>query len=251
MGVREEAVRLLRKGHSPTQIAKSRGVTLSTIMGYLRQKVGEGVVRWSDIALSFDEKTRHTIEGLIAELGTTNWYDIWKAAQAEGTPIDRDDVQAYLEARRPEFALGSMYEIIRDIEVTLHERIKRILVSAYAQGDWWREGVPENVRVKCQKRRETDPGEPADHPYSYTDLLDLKDILVSKQNWSSVFCPCLPAQVTSNKRELEKRLSELSPIRNSVMHPVRGQVPDDRDFLFAQELRDYLQLHSWPSVDDP
>jgi hypothetical protein len=52
MGVRGEALDLLRDGLLPREIAEYQGVTLATILGYLDQLVGRGDLRRSDILFS-------------------------------------------------------------------------------------------------------------------------------------------------------------------------------------------------------
>ncbi len=49
MGVREETLDMLRSGLSPKEIARQRGVSISTTLGYLDELVGRGELRRSDI----------------------------------------------------------------------------------------------------------------------------------------------------------------------------------------------------------
>lgn len=124
MARKHEAVEWLKKGYPPSKIAEQMGVTVSTVINYLYNQVGEGRIRRSDIVFSIGQNTRDTIEDIISETGSAYWFDIYRAAERSGKQIDRDDLQIYLELRDARVALGDMYEIIRHIEVTLHSSIK-------------------------------------------------------------------------------------------------------------------------------
>ena len=65
MGKREDAVRLLRSGMSPGAIRQIQEVTLSTILGYLDELVGRGLIRRSDILFSVPVHTRREVFRLI------------------------------------------------------------------------------------------------------------------------------------------------------------------------------------------
>lgn len=130
-----------------------------------------------------------------------------------------------------------MYEFIRDIEINLHKLVKSALTSEYGN-DWWRKGVPEQIRIHCDTSWETDYHEPASEPYSYTNFIDLGKIL--EKQWN-VFEKVLPKKLASNRRNTIQRLTKLNHIRNSVMHPVKGIKLTDKDFAFVREFRaDFL-----------
>ena len=118
----------------------------------------------------------------------------------------------------------------------LHNYIRAKLVEHYGKGEsgWWRQAVPEVVRVKCFERREKDADSPCP-PYSYTDLIDLARILDSQ--WS-VLKDAFPTCYSSNKKALLADLNKFNRVRNKVMHPVRGVVPTDEDFDFVRRLHE-------------
>lgn len=241
MARKHEAVEWLEKGYSPSEIADHMGVTVSTVMGYLYNQVGEGRIRRSDIVFSIDQDARDTIEEIITQANTTYWSDILRRIEQTGESVNQDDLRVYLKLRDARVALGDMYEIIRDIEVTLHGAIKNALVAEYGTVDWWRQGVPSNIRAECAASLERDPT-PAEEPYCYTNFIHLKEIL--DEQWK-LFSAVLPKTVASDKRKLLSSLTKLNTIRNNVMHPVRGVTPSDKDFAFVRELRDYLELERW------
>jgi len=238
MAKKHEAVQRLKRGYRPTKIAKEMGVTLSTVMNYLYCQVGEGRIRRSDIVFSIDQDTRDRIETLIQERGTTSSWELRRELEGAGVKVERGDLEVYLSLRDARVALGDMYEFIREIEVTLHRAVKKVLVSEYGALDWWRQGVPEQVRVECASSLERDP-EPAQDSYCYTNFIHLKCIL--DKQWR-VFSKVLPKDVCSDRKKLLSRLDKLNHIRNCVMHPVKGTNPTDRDFAFIREFRDYLRL---------
>jgi len=241
MARKHEAVEWLKKGYSPSKIAEQMGVTVSTVMGYLYNEVGEGKIRRSDILFSIDENIRDTIEHLISETGTTYWGDIYRAINRSDKQIDQDDSRIYLTLRDARLVFGDMYEIIRDIEISLYNAIKDILLLEYGPNDWWRKGIPENIRAECAAFRERDL-EPANEPYCYANFIHLKEIL--DKQWK-VFTKTLPKKLLSEKKKLLSGLTKLNQIRNSVMHPVRGTVLTNKDFAFVRKFRDYLELEQW------
>lgn len=214
MGVRDDTLRVLREGHSPGEIAKKMDVTLDTTLGYLDQWVGKGRLRRSDILLSVPASRRKN----------------------PSDPYDKIVVQLYGKA---DHWLGDVYEDVRFIEVKLHDLIRKSLQENFGDGEkgWWRKGIPESIRKKCQDRREEDQ-EPVTNPYCYTDLIDLWKIL--DESWS-ILQLALPREISSNKRQLKSDFERLNQIRKIVMHPVRGNVPSEEDFDFLRAFRRSLE----------
>lgn len=241
MGVREEALDLLRSGLSPKEIAKRQGVTLATILGYLDQLVGRGDVRRSDILFSVQKDVRQIILSIAGNKTTSDSWDIVHVQaklKEQEFDVDREDIDVVLKYGDARHALGDMYEDIRTIETYLHQLIRKGLEKEYGKEElgWWRRGVPETTRRNCQLRREEDP-EPVADPYCYTELLDLANIL--NKQWN-VLSKRLAKDVAQNKNTLLSKLGHLNTIRRNVMHPVRGAVPLEDDFEFVHELKQSL-----------
>ncbi len=217
MGRTEEAASLFREGRNPAEIAKTLGLSLNSVFGYLNRAVGEGYLRRSDIYFSFPPKLRAKYAAVLRQ---------------------------YADAR---VALGDMYEDIRRIETTLHGHIQKTLIGTYGEDEsgWWRQGVPQAVRVKCQERREKDLDEPCD-PYCYTDLLDLAQIVES--NWP-LFKDQFSDKYSTNRKALLDHLARLNRVRNKVMHPVRGLAPSEDDFDFVRQFERDLNLTEHRAVD--
>lgn len=233
MARRHEAVEWLRKGYSPSEIAHKMNVTVSTVMNYLYNQVGEGNIRRSDIVFSVDEEKRDAVETIILKYRTTYYYKIYRRIERIGMSIDKDDLIIYLKLRDARVAFGDMYEFIRDIEVNLHDLVKSTLISEYGEDQWWRKGVPKQIRVECAISLEED-NEPANEAYSYTTFIGLGRIL--EKQWN-IFREVLPKKLASNRRDTMQRLERLNHIRNSVMHPIKGIKLTDKDFAFVRRFR--------------
>ena len=236
MSKRDQACALLREGNSPTQIAGKLGLRTSDVMNFLWTRIGEGGLRRSDIAFSLKRNVRKAIEAVIAETGSQSAARICKELEKRGIHCNRFDVRMYLEYRRAPVVLGDMYELGRSIEVRLHRFIKRVFIAEFGVDDWWRGGVPDNIRAECAALREKDP-EPAPEPYNYTHLIALREILDRK--WS-ILSKHLPPETAQNKRDLMDRLVQLNRIRNNVMHPVRGGMLTEEEFEFVYNLEEDL-----------
>lgn len=236
MSKRDQACELLRQGNSPTQIAGKLHLRTSDVMNFLWTRIGEGQLRRSDIAFSLKRNVRKAIEAVVAETRSQSAGRICKELEKRGIHCNRFDVRMYLEYRRAPVVLGDMYELVRSIEVRLHRFIKRVFIAEFGADDWWRGGVPDNIRAECAALREKDP-EPAPEPYNYTHLIALREILDRK--WS-ILSKHLPPETAQNKRDLMDRLVQLNRIRNNVMHPVRGGMLTEEEFEFVYNLEEDL-----------
>lgn len=234
LGRKQLTLQLARAGRTPSEIADRLGAPFATVMAHLYGLVGEGALKRSDIVFSFDQDTRDAIERAIETQGTTDSRKLRKVLLKEDVPIRREDLAVYLTLRDARVALGDMYEMVRDTELALHDLIRGAFVREYGEDQWWREGVPANVRAECAALYEHDP-EPAPDAYGYTSLIHLREIL--EKRWD-VLAPALPPALRTNRKTLLSDLVTLNRIRNAVMHPVRRAAFDDREFLFV---RDFLR----------
>jgi hypothetical protein len=229
---RDQACSLLKQGNSPSEIARIMRIRTSDVLYDLWSKIGEGELRRSDIAFSLKRECRRAIEEAVAMKKTSSPAQIVRELEKRGIKCDRFDVRVYLDFRRAPVVLGDMYEIVRTIEVRLHRFLKAVFIHESGEEDWWRNGVPDNIRAECAALREKDP-DPAPEPYNYTHLIALREILDRK--WALV-SRYLPAEVAQNKKELLERLLQLNRIRNNVMHPVRGGQLTEEEFEFVYNL---------------
>ena len=230
IGRKQQALQLAREGLPPSAIADRMGVPFASVMAHLYGLVGEGALRRSDIVFSFDQDTRDAIEAAIEQAETTDMRVLRKALAKADVPIAREDLAVYLTLRDARVALGDMYEMVRDVELALHDRIRGAFIAAFGEERWWREGVPANVRAECAALYEHDP-DPAPEAFAYTTLIHLREIL--DKRWD-VVAPALPREMQSNRKKLMSDLVTLNRIRNAVMHPVRQAQFTDREFLFVR-----------------
>jgi hypothetical protein len=218
-------------------------------MRYLTLKIGEGELRRSDIAFSLPHDIRAAIEQAIEKTGSTRVSVIVRELSSSGVRADRSDIAIYIHYRRARVVLGDMYELVRTVEVRLHSFIKQAFVAEFGEEQWWRQGVPDNIRAECAALLEKDP-EPADEPYRYTHLINLREIL--EKRWP-VLSKYMPKSLLNQKKNVLERLLRLNRIRNAVMHPVRNSVISEDDFEFVRDFeKDLAQLrvHVPDSAED-
>ena len=231
IGRKQQTLQLAREGLPPSEIADRMNAPFAAVMSHLYGLVGEGALKRSDIVFSFNQEARDAIERAIEEYETTDSRVLRKALSKQDVKIRREDLAVYLTLRDARVALGDMYEMVRDVELALHERIRDAFVEKFSEEHWWREGVPANVRAECAALYEHDP-DPAPDAFSYTTLIHLREIL--DKRWD-VLARALPKAWQSDRKKLLSDLVTLNRIRNAVMHPVRRAAFTDREFLFVRE----------------
>jgi hypothetical protein len=134
------------------------------------------------------------------------------------------------------------YGLLERIEGIIHKTTVSVLVREFGEGEsgWWVQGVPENIRVECQARREADPDR--SDPESYLTLVNVKQII--EKNWS-LFVSRFNARVWGGEQR-RGRLSAfdtLNAIRNRVMHPLRRGVSIE-EFELLRDLANHLDSES-------
>ena len=234
LGRKQLTLQLARAGKPPSEIADRLGVPFATVMSRLYGLIGEGALRRSDIVFSFDQDTRDAIELAIEAQGTADSRKLRKALLKQDVAVRREDLAVYLTLGDARVALRDMYEIVRDVGLAVHYRIREAFVREYGEEHWWREGVPANVRAECAALYEQDP-EPAPDAFGYTSLIHLREIL--DKRWD-VLASAFPPPLQADRKKLMADLVTINRIRNAVMHPVRRAAFTDREFLFV---RDFLR----------
>ncbi len=248
MARKEQAADLLRQGLPPSQIAAQMGSTPAAVMQYLCLKIGEGDLRRSDIAFSLPHNVRVAIEEVLEQSPAATAGALTRTLQKKGIEANRIDISVYLHYRRARVVLGDMYELLRTVEVRLHSFVKQAFILEFGEEQWWRSGVPDNIRAECAALLEKDP-EPAEEPYNYTHLISLREIL--DKRWP-ILSKYMPKALLNQKKDVLERLLKLNRIRNSVMHPVRHAVLTEDEFEFVRDLESdlkELQVHA-PAEDE-
>jgi DNA-binding transcriptional regulator PaaX len=230
MGKPREAEDRLLDGNSPSRIAEQMGVTVDTVMGYLFRQLREGRIQRSDILFSIDRQARALVEDAIAATGSTKIWQIEKWIKKSGKQIPAGDVRVYLKLRLHRVEFGDLYESIRAIETFLHDFIRKVLRERYG-ADWWHE-LPLEVRQDCAKIKEAD-NVPGSEIYNYTTVINMKKIF--EKNWKEL-SEDLPKNLR-NRNEFLNKMEKLNHIRNAVMHPIKGIIPNDEDFAMVRKFQ--------------
>jgi len=249
MARKDEAMKLLREGVPPSEIAQRMHISTAAVMTSLCLKIGEGELRRSDIAFSLPRETRAAIEAAIEKTGSLNAAAITRQMKRDGVTANRLDVGVYVNYRRARVVLGDMYELVRTLELRLHSFIRDAFIAEYGEENWWRSGVPDTIRAECAALREKDP-EPAEDAFCYTHLINIREML--DKRWP-VLSKYMPKHLLNGKKELLERLLRLNRVRNTVMHPVRNAVLTEDEFEFVRDLEhDLADLRvGAESVHDP
>jgi hypothetical protein len=213
---------------------------------YLFVQVGEGNIRRSDIWFSINHNIREAIEEY--QRAQDN-----KLKEEEERALDKlldimyeqfDEYLLYDKLKSARVDHGDMYELISGVELLLHRAIKNVLIKNHGptELEWWRMGVPKDVRIECAKRYEEDDDDPAKEPFCYTNFIDLKKIF--EKQWS-LFEKILPKDIVKDKKSFFNKLVIVNKIRNRVMHPIKGHDFTSKDFEFVHEFHTTIFIDNW------
>jgi len=207
VAVRKKVHDLLREGRSPAEVAAALGLALSVVFTHCDALVVVGAIRRSDILLSIPKERRK----VTANLKTIIRYGL-------NDPL-----------------LGDLYEDLRTIEASLHERVVAALVKVYKSA-WWTSAVPERARNVAERRRENDR-QPSPRLEQYLSMSDVAGLV--ENHWSIVQGVFPPG---CTKTRVDAYLARLVSIRNWIMHPARGIAPKHGDLTLTREAGIYLGL---------
>lgn len=101
------------------------------------------------------------------------------------------------------------HSLIEWLETSIRDFIEKILEREYDK--WWKKGVPQDIREECAKRQEGcfDEEEKLSKLH-FANFYDYARIIEHNAKFFN--------QLLNNVREWVKRLNELEPIRNAIMH---------------------------------
>jgi hypothetical protein len=262
----QDAARIIRgitEGLSPSQIAFDLNLPFKSVVQEINAAVHDARLLRSQVQSTLDPELLDAVGKFAPTRGRHSPERIRGfIKQIDGLELSVEELKFYFIYCGKSFRAGETYELLCDIERTLHDQIKRILAEKIRASEdevdvhrwpeaketvWWRKGVPEDVRVACVERREKDAQLVPEHPYCYTDLISLKKIIFSKakgKGWR-LFEDRLPKAVAAHKNDFEGALDRLNSIRNRVMHPVRGSPPNEEDFKFVKQMHESLHPSRW------
>ncbi len=122
--------------------------------------------------------------------------------------------------------------LVFQINKLLREFTKAKLVELYGADEtkWWLQGVPENVRLKCAKNRESDK-----ERYElivYANFVDYRTIIINKKNWKH-FRPYFQSKEESSvsKEKVTEWLIKVGELRNIVAHVKRELAEEEVNFI--------------------
>ncbi len=238
MARKEEAEALIKRGLTPSEVARQMAISVASVVQYLRLRVGEGFLRLSEIYFYLPPEKRKAIETELKKHDSKTISGATGEVHYRPTP---DDLSFYKTLRTRSTFAGDLYEHVSETEIALHDLVSKALREMFGEEEsgYWRKGVPQPIRKKCQERREGDE-EPCDSPLQYTTLIELSQII--GDNWT-LFQPLLPKQYQSNKKVLSADFARLNWIRNAVMHPVKRRRWSESDFQFAAKLHEDFKQH--------
>jgi hypothetical protein len=224
----------LRSGLTPPEIATQQGVSLSSVLSYLDQAVGENKIARSEIYFSIPVDARTQVERACRE---REYQPLPGARHVSLEPVaelllgvDVDLVQVCLAYGPASRYYGELYELVRRYEIDLHNFVRHVLVNHQGEQErrWWYTGVSVNVRKGCAERAE-ELGRFGLDPWTCTYLLDLQAVI--KDQWS-LFDGYFRV---ASRNEVFTQIKTVNDVRNRVMHPVRDTPPTDEDFDTLEE----------------
>ncbi len=233
---------LVNEGRTPGEIARRLNQPLPDIFSVIDQLIGLGRLRCVDVLLTVPrEHRRRVLTALLQEPEKPPPADLYRLMAADGDAVLLEDIEVFVRYGDAGRLLGEVYEHLRDIEVGLHRLIREAFIKEFGDGElgWWRQGIPRDVRIKTQSRREEDDAPQPSEPYGYTDLIDLR--LILDRQWK-ILAPYLPPRVRGDRRLLLDELLRLNHLRRIIMHPVRGSLPTEDDLDFLHHMRKRLGI---------
>jgi hypothetical protein len=224
--------RYLLQGWSPSRIASQLGVSVETVVQWLSIAVGRNEILGSEVLLSIPVSVREAYNRAFESVNALTTEPTKAASKVRGwlrrnSPETSDsEIAAFLIFRGR--LQGDTYHLIASLETLLHTLIEAGLKRKFGDSElgWWREGVSEKIRKECQAKRESDML-PAEHPYQYTDLVDLREILDKK--WG-ILSERFQPNVQRNKKRLIDGILNVNRIRNRVMHSSQRRPATEKDF---------------------
>lgn len=219
---------LTRYRYAPNQIAEILGVSEGSIHQYIDRAACEGLVNYVQVYLALNGVAVPVQELFV---------------QHVDLPIVSEPIVSKAKRKKYErFAVAEHYLQIREIERKLHESIKLALIELFGEEEngWWRQGIPKDVRTSCVSMRENDSSGAIYEPFAYTNFADLEKILRCNRKNNQASFDVIAGLSNADVDAFLKDLLKLNQMRNTVMHPVRIEFPDDDQLLFVQELHKKL-----------
>lgn len=244
---------MIAKGLTPTEmVAECRRVGLrsgSGAGGYtnalvyaFNDLIGRGLVRRYRIYFLVPEEVRDVVA---IESRRSGQY--WSPQDRGGLAtsivtnyahLDRADVHVSLRFGPVEHLSGDLFLLVREYELLLFGFIRAVLSKALGEdrSEWWRKGIPLEVRKSMASDREE---RDLEDDYQALTLMSMKRVLTSKPG-AQYF---VAAAKVPSQAEFERNVASVNAVRNELMHPVRGSGIDHASFVVV--LRCLNDLREW------
>ncbi|MCP4366237.1 MAG: hypothetical protein GY800_13205 [Planctomycetes bacterium] len=246
-------------GYSPIELSEKSKLSINTIIDQLHILVATKCIRRFDILAPIPLKEREAIikqmpyvdvrvprtepfklvklADLLPHIRTP--YDAARIAYEKDPSLPEPKilkktaavVRAFWE---PDLIRQEAYGIIRQIERKIYLYIEHNLKERFgpSEAEWWAKGVPKDILVDCQARRESDSDTPRYEASAYITLPQLTKII--RHNWD-LFMEDF-SKATRKQMSVSKHLEpfkRLIKIRNIVMHPERRDPTlEEYDFIY-------------------
>lgn len=179
----------------------------------------EDVIVGSLVKIMENKNTNDPIEGIVKDILTSSSFHPHgiKVRLENGTigrvkEIIKNQNENIIETSEKNL---SPYEMIMDLESKLRQIINIKLMEV--TNEWWKQRIPPTVYEKWKKRK-SDESHIVPQPKSrdlidYSDLGDLKDIILRADNWKEKF-----QSIFKNETIFAGSMALIIPIRNQIAH---------------------------------
>jgi energy-converting hydrogenase A subunit M len=153
--------------------------------------------------------------------------------KAEVVDVDLFEIDILQEARK----MADFYAIYFAVENSVRRLISETLSEKYG-GNWWKDKVPEKVRLEVEKKqkeeRETAMSIRSEDPLTYTNFGELIDIFSA--NWADF------SDTLRSEKAMRQTLSSFNKIRNIVAHSCA--LNEDEIARFKLTVKDWFRIQS-------
>lgn len=163
------------------------------------------------------------------------------------------DLSFFPKIRSKQVFLNDLFSLISLLERRLHLGLFEKLRETH-EHDWWRKGIPTEVRVSMGKRYEEDDS-PLDNleddikeanfdRYCYSNFINLDQIIRDKRNWNDlVKSGFIPEVYRNDPKKLGRQFTDLNDIRNMIMHPVKRYKYTEKMFSIIKQVMDDFNIN--------